>query len=150
MLLCIYMLLPVVITLCLNQVAYATSLLQNEESHAKFLLIAFFMIVANIGFFYLFDKQMQAEKIRLEYQMVSLRERMQAEYYELLAKRDMEVRKMYHDMNNHILYLKYQVEENNWVEVRAYLEKLSDHFVVGRMNFTEQVTINTILNIKNE
>ena len=44
LLLCTYMLFPLVTTLCLNQVASATELLQNEESHISFLLIAFFMI----------------------------------------------------------------------------------------------------------
>lgn len=149
-LLCLYMLFPIIITLCLNQVAYATDLLQSEKSHAKFLLITFFMIVINIAFFYLFDKQMQTEKIRWEYQMVSLRERMQEQYYEVLIKRDLEVSKMYHDMKHHILYLKYQVDENNWDVVRDYLESLSDHFEVNKVHFTNQTTINAILNIKNE
>lgn len=150
MLLCVYMLLPIIITLCLNQVAYATTLLQNEESHVRFLLIAFFMIGANIAFFYLFDKQMQAEKIRLEYQAVSLRECMQKEYYKVLINRDLEVSKMYHDMKNHIAYLQYQADDNNLASVQEYLKKLSNSFMVNKVHFTNQSTINAILNIKNE
>lgn len=149
-LLCIYMMLPIITTLCLNQVAYATEILQNEISHVRFLIIAFFMIGVNIGFFYLFDKQIQAEKLRWEYQMISLWERMQGEYYEVLINRDLEVSKMYHDMKNHISFLKYQADENNLAGIQEYLEKLSDSFVANKVHFTNQNTINAILNIKNK
>lgn len=150
LLLCTYMLFPIVTTLCLNQVAYATELLQNEESHISFLLIAFFMIGANITFFYLFDKQMQAEKDRWEYQMMALRERMQGEYYNALINRDMEVSKLYHDMKNHIAFLKYRADEEDLTGVQTYLETLSDAFVAEKINFTNQSTINAILNMKRE
>jgi len=150
LLLCIYMIFPVIATLCLNQVAYATNLLQNEASHARFLLVAFFMMVINIALFYLFDKQMQAEKIRWEYQMVSLREHMQGEYYKSLIKRDLEVSKQYHDMKNHISFLKYQANEGNLVAIQEYLKALSDQIVMDKVNFTNQNTVNAILNIKTE
>lgn len=107
------------------------------------------MMGANIAFFYLFDKQMQAEKMRWEFQMISLRERMQGEYYKILINRDLEVSKLYHDMKNHISFLKYQADENNLAAVQAYLEKLSDAFVTHKIHFTNQSTINAILNIKN-
>lgn len=150
LLLCTYMLFPLVTTLCLNQVASATDLLQNRESHISFLLIAFFMLGANITIFYLFDKQMQAEKERWEYQMMALRERMQEEYYNALINRDLEVSKLYHDMKNHMAFLKYRADENDLAGVQAYLETLSDSFVVEKINFTNESTINAILNIKRE
>ena len=150
LLLCTYMLFPLVTTLCLNQVASATELLQNEEAHISFLLIAFFMIGANIAIFYLFDKQMQAEKERWEYQMMALRERMQGEYYNALINRDLEVSKLYHDMKNHIAFLKYRADEEDLTGVQAYLETLSDAFVVEKVHFTNQSTINAILNMKSE
>ena len=150
LLLCTYMLFPLVTTLCLNQVASATELLQNEEAHISFLLIAFFMIGANIAIFYLFDKQMQAEKERWEYQMVALRERMQGDYYNALVNRDLEVSKLYHDMKNHMAFLKYRADEEDLAGVQSYLEMLSDSFVVEKVHFTNQSTINAILNMKRE
>ena len=49
-----------------------------------------------------------------------------------------------------IAFLKYRADEEDLTGVQAYLETLSDAFVVEKVHFTNQSTINAILNMKSE
>lgn len=120
-LLCAFMLLPMITTISLNQLAYATAFIQTKITHERFLLVALFMIGANALLFYLFDKQMDAERLRREYELLTLREKLQEDYYASLIQRDIEVSKINHDMKNHISFLRYQLEHNDIEIAKNYL-----------------------------
>lgn len=149
-LLCAFFVLPIITTVSLNQLAYATAVLQTTRTHEKFLLVAAFMILANAILFYLFDRQMDAEKIRREYELITQRSELEKEYYSGLIRRDMEVSKINHDMKNHISFLQYQLESHNEELALKYLNELSQHMVYTKVRNTGNITIDAIINIKRD
>lgn len=147
-LLCVYMILPIVTTVCLCQLGYATELLQTETAYARYLFVSCAMIATNIALFFLLDRQMRMEKIRWQLKMAELRESMQQEYYSTLIERDIEVSSIKHDMQNHLQFLKYKAENNDIETVKTYIDSLIEILPQNKMHYTNQKTINTILSIK--
>ena len=147
-LLCVYMILPIVTTVCLCQLGYATELLQTETAYARYLFVSCAMIATNIALFFLLDRQMRMEKIRWQLKMAELRESMQQDYYSALIERDIEVSSIKHDMQNHLQFLKYKAENNDIETVKTYIDSLIEILPQNKMHYTNQKTINTILNIK--
>ena len=147
-LLCMYLIFPLITTLSLNQMAYATEALQTVTAYTRFLWIAFFMITANIVLFFLFSREIKSQKLKQEIELLTLREYLQEEYYESLIKRDFEVSRINHDMKNHITVLKHGMEIEEFEMVKNYLEKLSTEIPVTKIYYTSHKMINAIINIK--
>jgi len=147
-LLLVYMILPIITAISLTQVAYATELIKTDAAQVRFLCIAFAMIALNIALFFLLDRQMRMEKIKWQLKLAETRENMQQEYYTALVERDIEVSSMKHDMQNHLQYLKYKAENNDIEAVKTYIASLIQAMPQNKLHYTNQKTINTILNIK--
>ncbi len=108
------------------------------------------MIVANIAIFYLFNKHMQTEQLKWEYEMLTLQNELQEDYYAALIRRDAEIRKLDHDMKNHFAYLQYHADKEEWDTVKNYLAQMTETVNNNKIHYTNQMAINAILNIKNE
>lgn len=147
-LLCMYLIFPIITTLSLNQMAYATESLQTEAAYTRFLWIAFFMITANVVLFFLFNREIKSQKLKQEIDLLTLREYLQEEYYAALIKRDFEVSRINHDIKNHIMVLKHGMEVEDFEMVKNYLDKLIDEVPSAKIYYTSHRALNAILNIK--
>lgn len=147
-LLCVYIILPIVTTICSCQLGYATELLQTETAYVRYLCISCAIVLANIAVFFLFSRQMRMEQVCWQLKMAELREQMQKEYYAALIERDIEVSSIKHDMQNHLQFLKYKADNNETDAVKMYIDSLIEVLPQNKMHYTNQKTINTVLNIK--
>ena len=147
-LLCIYIILPIITTICSCQLGYAAELIQTESAYIRYLFISGAIIVTNIAVFFLFSRQMRMEQMHWQLKMAELRENLQKDYYAALIERDTEVSSMKHDMQNHLQFLKYKAENNEMEAVKTYIDSLIEILPHNKMHYTNQKTINAILNIK--
>ena len=147
-LICVYMIMPIITTVCLYQLGFATEILRTEEAYVRYSCVAFAMIALNVALFFLFGRQMRLEQIHWQLKMAELRESMQQDYYSALIERDVEVSSIKHDMQNHLQFLKYKAESNDIETVKTYIDSLIEILPQNKIHYTNQKTINTILNIK--
>ena len=146
--LCMYIILPMVTAVCLCQLGYATELIQTETANYRYLFVSCAMIATNIVLFFLFHRQMRIEQIHWQLKMAELREQMQQEYYSALIERDTLVSGIKHDMQNHLQFLKYKAENEEWETVRSYIDSLVEIMPQNKLHYTNHKTINTILSLK--
>ena len=147
-LLCIYVALLILMVVCSCQLGYAVELVQTAESYIRYLFITCAIVITIIVVFFLFSRQMRMEQMHWQLKMAELRESMQQDYYSALIERDIEVSSIKHDMQNHLQFLKYKAESNDVETVKNYINSLIEILLQNKMHYTNQKTINTILNIK--
>lgn len=147
-LLCAFIIMPIITTISLNQLAYATAFLQTELAHNMFLIVALFMVVANVVLVYLFSKQMDTEQIKRELELAALKASLQEQYYQQLIKRDLKVSQMNHDMKNHLAFMKYHLDNSNVEIVKEYLTDLTASLTGTKVSYSGNVVIDAILNMK--
>lgn len=147
-LLCAFVIVPFITTVSLNQLAYATALLQTESAHNMFLIVALFMVIANILLVYLFSKQMETEQIKRDLEMASLKAALQEQYYQQLIERDLKVSRINHDMKNHLTFMKYHLDNNNIELVKDYLTNLTESLAGTKVNYSGNQVIDAVLNMK--
>ena len=147
-LLCIYVALMILMVVCSCQLGFSAELIPTSEAYMRYLFMTCMIIITSIVCFFLFGRQMRMEQIHWQLKMAELREQMQQEYYSALIERDTVVSGIKHDMQNHLQFLKYKAENEEWETVRSYIDSLVEIMPQNKLHYTNHKTINTILSLK--
>ncbi|MTI65673.1 MAG: GHKL domain-containing protein [Firmicutes bacterium] len=115
----------------------------NEEYKAY--IIALACIISNIGIMFLIKYIIKSVKIRLDNQNYKL----QYDYYKSLEEKQLEVRKIYHDMNNNLQVIRNYIENNNIKKAKLYFEKIKEKVTsYDNKIFCNNSIVNAVLNNK--
>lgn len=101
-------------------------------------------ILTNMGV--LFVCSCFSRNLRTELELDMLR--IQKGYYEEMAVEQEKVRKLRHDMRNHLNVLQVFLKDGETCQARDYLSRLSDEFQTDLRSFCENPIINAVLNAK--
>ena len=74
--------------------------------------------------------------------------KMQEAYYQDLEKNQLEIRKLKHDLNNHLSVVGNYLEDNQVEEAKEYFSELSTVYVNQRRDFCKNQLVNNVLNAK--
>lgn len=74
--------------------------------------------------------------------------KMQEAYYQDLEKNQLEIRKLKHDLNNHLSVVGNYLEDNQVEEAKEYFSELSTVYANQRREFCKNQLVNNVLNAK--
>lgn len=74
--------------------------------------------------------------------------KMQEAYYQDLEKNQLEIRKLKHDLNNHLSVVGNYLEDNQVEEAKEYFSELSTVYANQRRDFCKNQLVNNVLNAK--
>lgn len=74
--------------------------------------------------------------------------KMQEAYYLEVEKNQQEIRKLKHDLNNHLSVVGTYLEDNQVEEAKAYFTELSTVYANQRREFCKNPLVNNVLNVK--
>lgn len=131
--------------ICLTPLAavFGDILFTPQESYKVYPSMAA-CLVTSIGSIYL--ASYLADRIRVNLEGRNLR--LQQSYYEELERNQTQIRKLRHDMNNHLAVVGGLLEEGNTEEALDYFKKLSGYMETGKRRFCQNSIVNALLNVK--
>ena len=101
-------------------------------------------IVANIGSIQLASYLADGLYANLERKNLQL----QQTYYAELEQNQRQIRKLRHDINNHLAVVGQLLSEENFAQAQAYFHEISDYMQVSNRKFCENSVVNAVLNAK--
>lgn len=101
-------------------------------------------IVANLGSIQLASYLADGIYANLEQKNLQL----QQTYYAELEKNQCQIRKLHHDINNHLSVVGHLLKEENYAQAQAYFQEISDYIQVSNRKFCANSVINAVLNAK--
>lgn len=101
-------------------------------------------IVTSLGMLLLLKFMIKGIKTELENQNLKL----QHSYYKELEQNQLEIRKLRHDMNNHLTVITSLFNSDNKKEAMAYFEHLSHSFKASNRIFCKNSVVNAVINAK--
>lgn len=115
----------------------------NEEYRAY--IIAFACITSNIGVMFLIKYIIDSVKVRLDNQNYKL----QYDYYKSLEEKQIEIRKLHHDMNNHLQIISTYISNNDSEKAKLYFESIAQKSASYKNKmFCKNSLVNAVLNNK--
>ncbi|CEP43903.1 sensor histidine kinase [Paraclostridium sordellii] len=106
--------------------------------------IAIACIVTSLSMIFLIEYIVKSVKNRLENQNLKL----EYSYYRELEENQKNVRKLNHDMNNHLSVIYSFLEYDNLEGAKEYFNELSDKFNVSNRVFCKNSIVNAVINSK--
>ncbi|MEG1312022.1 MAG: GHKL domain-containing protein [Romboutsia sp.] len=106
--------------------------------------IAIACIITSLSIILLIKYIVKSVKNKLENQNLKL----EYNYYKELEDNQIQVRKLHHDMNNHLSVIYSFLECNNLDDAKDYLNELSGRFNVSNRVFCKNSIINAVINSK--
>lgn len=106
--------------------------------------IAFACIATNFGMPFLMEYIIKSVKTDLENQNLKL----EYSYYKELEDNQLEIRKLRHDMNNHLSVIYSFLENNDIPKAKDYFTSLSSKFTVHNREFCKNSIVNAVINSK--
>lgn len=106
--------------------------------------IAVACIITSLSMIFLIEYIVKSVKNRLENQNLKL----EYSYYKELEENQKGVRKLHHDMNNHLSVIYSFLEYDNLEGAKDYFNELSDRFNVSNRVFCKNSIVNAVINSK--
>lgn len=103
-------------------------------------------LFTSLGCFYLCTYMARAVKTDLELRMLSY----QKSYYEEIEKNQQTVRKLRHDMKNHLNIIGMLIADEKTPEAKNYLTELNQEFAVTAKSYCSNEVVNAVLNSKEQ
>lgn len=132
--------------ICLTpMIATSVTIIYTDNEHLnQIIIIILASIITNLGVIYLIGQLAQNVRIGLENQNLKLEQ----QYYQELEKSQTEIRKLGHDMNNHIATISAYLMANDIQSANEYFELLQNTVVTTNRVFCKNSLINAVLNAK--
>lgn len=105
---------------------------------------SFACIMTSLGCIYLTGYIAATIKTELENRNLKL----QQTHYQELERNQHTIRKLRHDMNNHLSVISALIEDDDKDKVSLYFQKLSSQFVVSSRTFCNNSIVNAVINAK--
>lgn len=103
-------------------------------------------LFTSLGCFYLCTYMARAVKTDMELRMLSY----QKSYYEEIEKNQQTVRKLRHDMKNHLNIIGMLIADEKTPEAKNYLTELNQEFAVTAKSYCSNEVVNAVLNSKEQ
>lgn len=92
----------------------------------KGFVIAFILILINLLNFYLYDKYIENMRSRLMYNSIDSANKAYKNQLEIIYESDKRIRLLKHDLKNHILNVKNNIQQGNDQEAVKYIDEMSE------------------------
>ncbi len=110
-------------------------------------IVACACLITNVGILLLISYLTEGTKIYVESKYYKL----QHEYYRVLEEKQLEVRKIHHDMNNHLQLLNNYLVNKNYEEAHNYLDEICNISTkINIKTFSKNSLLNALINSKYE
>lgn len=106
--------------------------------------IAVACIVTSLSMILLIEYIVNSVKSKMEVHNLKL----EYNYYKELEENQIEIRKLHHDMNNHLSIIYSFLENDNIYGAKSYFNKLSNKFNVSNRSFCKNSILNAVINSK--
>ncbi|MCM1988918.1 sensor histidine kinase [Oceanirhabdus seepicola] len=123
---------------------YATIIFTPSGKEYQAYFIALACIITNLGVIYLIEYIAESIRIKAENRNLKL----EYSYYQELLNNQQEVRKLRHDINNHLGVVSAFLENKDLEGAKEYFECLSDKFQVSNRQFCNNSIVNAVINAK--
>ncbi|MEF9992034.1 MAG: ATP-binding protein [Peptostreptococcaceae bacterium] len=121
--------------------------IQSYEQKILLLIISSILIISNISLIYLIKGVVKNNIIKMENKLIREKMDMQCQNYLTMRESQMKVRKLYHDINNHILCIK-NLYGNNY-SANAYIENIKNELKYSESEIsTDNMILDIIVNNK--
>lgn len=107
-------------------------------------LTALACIITSLGMIFLIEYLVESIKTRMENKNLKL----EYSYYKELEANQNEIRKLRHDMNNHLGVIQTFIENGHIDKAKGYFESLYEKFRVGNRQFCQNSIVNAVINAK--
>lgn len=123
----------------------STIILTGHNEEFKAYIIAIVCIVSNLGVMFLIKYIIDGVKLSLDNQNYKL----QYDYYKALEEKQLQIRKIHHDMNNHLQVIGTYINSNDISKAKLYFENLTKKSLSYKSKlFCKNSIVNAVLNSK--
>lgn len=148
---CLHLSMPIISNLASILFMFGYIIKDSKISQIESIIILVLSIVitfSNISLIRIINRIIKDRKIRDDYLLIKEKADMQYKYYKGIQKYQDKVRKLYHDMNNHMVCIKNIYGKNEMVDM--YIEDLNRQVKECKNNFrTGSIILDVILEEKN-
>lgn len=126
-------------------ISIITTIINTPNSNAlQAYPIAIACIVTSLSMIFLIEYIVKSVKNKLENQNLKL----EYSYYKELEENQLGIRKLHHDMNNHLSIIHSFLEYDNLDDAKEYFNNLSDKFRLSNRVFCKNSIVNAVINSK--
>lgn len=146
----LYTMIPVIANILSVVTIYTLEMQSFNKSHAQKLMlftIASILILSNISLIKIIRGIIKSNNIKIENKLIKEKMKMQYNNYITMQESQIKVRKLYHDMNNHIICIKKLYENSD--EANNYIENLQSELNCWKSEIsTENMILDIVINAK--
>ena len=129
--------------------------LSGPESNAKCFVISVILLIINFLNFYLYDKYIENMQMKIMFNAVESSNQAYKNQIQLMNESQKKIRLLKHDMKNHLLKLKYDLENGNYTKADEYINNMTNNLItekefVNTGNIDFDCLLNYKLSIANE
>ena len=145
------LLMPVVSMFIIYAIGFSLQDYQNDLITTMTIGILLLICLANFLVFHLFESQMKNGYVQNRLELIEKQIGQQAEYYEDISNKQMEIRKLSHDMNHYLSGIWGFLKQEKYDDATHYLEQISKQLKnVFDEYATGQVALDAVLHLKKQ
>ena len=129
--------------------------LSGPDYNVKSFLISVILLIINFLNFYLYDKYIENMQMKIMFNAVESSNQAYKNQIQLMNESQKKIRLLKHDMKNHLLKLKYDLENGNYTKADEYINNMTNNLItekefVNTGNIDFDCLLNYKLSIANE
>lgn len=119
------------LTMLMSMVTFCLFVDETNQVFIRNIEKILFFVIASVlsGFLVIGNLVALVTKYKIQIEVIEAykkKNEMESKYYQMLKQKNEEIRGFRHDFHFHIEYLRQQIEENNYEEVRTHIQELVD------------------------
>lgn len=123
--------------------------LSGPEFNAKCFVISVILLIINFLNFYLYDKYIENMQLKIMFNAIESSNQAYRNQLQLMGESQKQIRLLKHDMKNHFLKLKYDIENGSYKKANDYIDNMTEN-ITAEKEFvnTGNVDFDCLLNYK--
>lgn len=123
--------------------------LSGPDFNVKSFVISIILLIINFLNFYLYDKYIENMQLKIMFNAIESSNQAYRNQIQLMSESQKKIRLLKHDMKNHFIKLKYDLENGNYTKANEYIDNMTNNFTSEKefVN-TGNVDFDCLLNYK--
>lgn len=123
--------------------------LSGPEFNSKCFIISVILLIINFLNFYLYDKYIENMQLKIMFNSIETSNQAYQNQIKLMSESQKKIRLLKHDMKNHLLKLKFDIENGNYIKADKYIENMTKNMTAEKEFVkTGNIDFDCLLNYK--
>lgn len=123
--------------------------ISEQQYNIRSFVISMILLMINFLNFYLYDKYIENMQLKITFNNIQNSNQAYRNQLEIMNESQKQIRLIKHDMKNHFLHLKYDLDNKKYEEANKYIEKMTKNVTLDKEYVkTGNVDFDCLLNFK--